>query len=59
MGQIIRGKNRKGRAAQFVVYDVQGTQLPQEFLEKLEAAISAFLDKDSLGSKIAITVNVE
>jgi hypothetical protein len=59
MAQIIRSKNRKGRAAQIVVYDLQGTQLPKEFLEKLEGAISTFLDQDSLGGKVAVTVNVE
>jgi hypothetical protein len=59
MAQLIRGKNRKGRSAQFIIYDLQGTQLSEEFLEKLENAVNAFLNQDSLGNKVAVTLNVE
>lgn len=59
MAQIIRSKNRKGRSAQIVVYDLQGTQLPKEFIEKMEASLLEFLEKDSFGSSVAVTVNVE
>jgi len=59
MAQIIRSKNRKGRSAQIVVYDLQGTELPKEFLSNLEAQIVSFLEKDSFGSSVAVTVNVE
>jgi len=59
MAQIIRSKNRKGRSAQIVVYDLQGTELPKEFLQNLEAQIVSFLEKDAFGSSVAVTVNVE
>lgn len=59
MAQLIRGKNRKGRSAQIVVYDLQGTQLPREFIEKMEAQILSFLEEHPNGSSVAVTVNVE
>lgn len=59
MAQIIRGKNRKGRSAQIVVYDLQGTALPKEFLEKMEAELLTFLESHPAGSSVAVTVNVE
>ena len=59
MAQIIRSKNRKGRSVQIVVYDLQGTQLPKEFIEKMEARLLEFLEEDSWGSSVAVTVNVE
>jgi len=59
MAQIIRSKNRKGRSAQIVVYDLQGTQLSREFLEKMEAQLLSFIEKDPAGSTVAVTVNVE
>ena len=59
MAQIIRGKNRKGRSAQIVIYDLQGTVLPKEFLEKMEGQILKFLETDAFGSSVAVTVNVE
>ena len=59
MAQIIKGKNRKGRSAQIVVYDLQGTQLPREFIEKMEAHLLTFLENDPAGSSVAVTVNVE
>lgn len=59
MAQIIRSKNRTGRSAQIVVYDLQGSPLPQEFLEKMEAQLVSFLESDPAGSTVAVTVNVE
>lgn len=59
MAQIIKGKNRKGRSAQIVVYDLQGSQLPPEFLEKMEAHLLTFLEDHPNGSSVAVTVNVE
>lgn len=59
MAQIIRSKNRKGRSAQVVLYDLQGTALPKEFIEKVEAALLNVLEENSAGSSVAITVNVE
>lgn len=59
MAQIIRSKNQKGRSAQIVLYDLQGTTLPKEFIEKVEAALVTVLEENSAGSSIAITVNVE
>lgn len=56
---VIRGKNRKGRAAQIVMYDLQGGELPKEFLDGLEEAINTFLSESSFGKTVAITVNVE
>jgi hypothetical protein len=59
MAQIIRSKNRKGRSAQIVVYDLQGTPLAKEFIEKMEERILGFLEEHPAGKSVAVTVNVE
>lgn len=56
---VIRGKNRRGRAAQIVIYDLQGGELPKEFLDGLEDALNTFLGESAFGKTVAITVNVE
>lgn len=59
MAQVIRSKNRKGRSAQIVLYDLQGTALPKEFIEAVEASLLSVLEEHPAGSSVAVTVNVE
>jgi len=59
VGQVIRGKRERGRSAQIVIYDVQGTPLTKQFLDEMEVELNRFLNSSSEGKTKAITMVVE